>query len=91
MDNIRLEADQRPDHPGDSNPRITIENCGTGFACEDICIAGDCICGSDLSVELTYNVNNLKSGDILQYTITVTNNGPINTSNVLVENILPQG
>ena len=27
---IRVEADQRPGHPGDSRPRYTLEDCGTG-------------------------------------------------------------
>jgi hypothetical protein len=27
---VRLEADQRPGHPGNSHPRETIENCGQG-------------------------------------------------------------
>lgn len=29
---IRLEADQRPGHPGNSHPRATVENCGTSCA-----------------------------------------------------------
>ena len=46
---------------------------------------------SDLSIEKTVNASTVNYGDLVRWTLTVTNNGPDNAENVKIMDILPDG
>jgi uncharacterized repeat protein (TIGR01451 family) len=71
-DIIKLEADQRPGHQGNSHPRATIEDCGCGT------------CDPCININKEADVATASMGQTITYTYNVTNCGDVTLAGVTV-------
>jgi len=83
-DIIRLEADQRPGHPGSSHPRATVENCGCA-ACNEPPVANDDTASTIKNIAVVVDVLSNDSdpdGTLNPSTVTIESGPSHGTTNI---------
>ncbi len=82
---IRLEADQRPGHPGNSHPQETIEDCGddTGTSLGQIIVIPEDDIDADVEIDCRVVTGSYDPNDKLVKPVGLTSNHYIDSTDVL--------